>query len=255
MNHVHVQQQFGPKSKALISTIVGVVEITEPFKYRQNCEVAAWYTDYESDVGEFQLELRSSHLERHNLHVAACVPATVVDNYHAPLFGGVPIGPSKSSKGERGTVPITYPWERTVGRSYDKSGMKFHINRKHWDAVVEYCELRLRYYIDEFPYWRDEYFATPRSQFNKEIGMVGHFGQGMADWSDRLEETLREIGYQDEYDKRTGEGFRWNLMKKFPGLDAERADAEVAKFIGSLRGRPVFYDSKQFEAYLDGVTA
>src|SRR4051812_11517612 len=92
MNAEQQARDVGALSRALIGKKVGFVRITTGQKHTERYEVAAWYTNYVSDLGDYDLILSQGTYYPYGLYVSARVPATVTGNNHAPLFGGVAYG-------------------------------------------------------------------------------------------------------------------------------------------------------------------
>ncbi len=197
--------RVGGLSKALAGKKVGFVRVSAPQKYRAQYEVAAWYTDYESDVGDFDLILHHNHIYREQLYVEATIPATTVGNNHTPLFGGVPIGKSADRRGERGTIPVKSGWAEAAAGKSDKSGLEFVISLDHLGAAVEYAENNFRHNAGLFAGYHGKYLAEPRNQFNSNMGMVSAVGGWVENWGRLLEEMLRRqasrTGWLNQYEK------------------------------------------------------
>lgn len=174
---------------------VGFVRIEEPHKYHRSYEVACWYQDILSDIGDFDLIVGKN--DRGCFTVYAKITGTVCDNYNAPLFGGVAVGASRSERGQRSDFSVALPIEVVAAeQSHHIKNVRFILDRDRLDDVIEYAEGKLKEYCEKFPGYYSAYLRTSRSQFNSEIGMVAHISGEVQKWGRTLEGILRHKDYR-----------------------------------------------------------
>ena len=187
--------------KDFIGKKVGFVRVEKPYAFRRNYETAAWYQDMLSHTGDFDLIIIRDHLASFDCpeylvkyYVNAVLPATVTDNYNAPLWGGVPFGKSTSEKGQQTQCHVSALIEQAAADKFchPRSGLSFYIDRDFLDEVIAFCEERMQEHYKGFPYWYDRYEKTPRSAHNSEISSVGHSGGEVQYWAKYLGEVLRK---------------------------------------------------------------
>lgn len=181
---------IGDLSRSLIGKTVGFVRISEPQKYRQNCEVACWFTEYESDLGDFDLILRQDYLYPHQLFAVATVPGTVIDNYNASLLCGVPVTKGTDERGKRGEMPVRCSWPEAGTDRTGIKGARFYIELDYLAAGIQWAENAMRHYGDSFDKWYKEYLENPRNEYNTSIKMVGHHGKHLHQYAKLMDDLL-----------------------------------------------------------------
>lgn len=197
------------KIQEMVGKKIGFVRIEKPVEHTQTFEVAAWWRKLLSDTGDFDLYLSKERNGRYTAY--AKVPATVSDNYTAPLWGGVAFAPSRSEKGQRQEIYIGVQLEIAAGRmsllmSEANKKLDFVIDRELLESIAEYTEERMNYYIGYLQqHALPDYQAKPRSKFNSELSQVGYAGKEISYWEDATSEILREqanrFGYFAKYEK------------------------------------------------------
>lgn len=184
------------KIQEMVGKKIGFVRIEKPVENTQTFEVAAWWRKLLTDTGDFDLYLSKERDGRYTAY--AKVPATVSDNYTAPLWGGVAFAPSRSEKGQRQEIYIGVQLEAAAGRitslmSKANKELDFVIDRELLEFIAEYTEERMNHYVGYLQqHALPDYQANPRSRFNSELSQVGYAGKEIAYWEDATSEILRQ---------------------------------------------------------------
>jgi hypothetical protein len=95
INHEVNRIFYNLKNVDIDKVNVGKVEVTEDYPIRQNCEVAAWHTDYDVKSGEYDL---SGNIVDGKIHLFFDAKAVMTDDYTPALFGGVKVGEDTTSQ-------------------------------------------------------------------------------------------------------------------------------------------------------------
>lgn len=188
----------------LIGKPVGFLSLTKPQTHRRTYEMAAWWTDLESEVGTFDLVLQREQFYPHRLKVVDKVPATVTAAYTQAHFVGMPIGNQPQQEKHRDVGRSdAFALERDLveavcegGGSHDHEIRYVVAPELHTDVAV-YAEAILEDALTYVAAVMEAYSAPGRTAVNAGLSSVRYAHDSVA----KAAEHLDRLKFVEEFDR------------------------------------------------------